>query len=71
MTLIGNPFVGPRYGEQQTVVCAADDRIRMVKSFDRLQCEAALKLPDLQKTVRRALLIRVKKLRAVDRELAK
>ena len=70
MTQIDNPFVGPRYGDIQTMVGGADDRIRMVRDFDRVQCEAALKVPNLQKTVRRAVLARLKKLRAFDREFA-
>lgn len=65
-----NPFLGPRYGDVQTQYCSADDRIRMVHDFDRVKCEAALKVPNLQKTVRRAVLARLKKLRAFDREFA-
>ncbi|HDR9757541.1 TPA: hypothetical protein QDC44_001652 [Burkholderia cepacia ATCC 25416] len=70
MTQIANPFLGKRYGEVQTQYCTADDRIRMVRDFDRVKCEAALKVPNLQKTVRRAVLGRLKKLRAFDREFA-
>ncbi|HDR9585245.1 TPA: hypothetical protein QDC22_007521 [Burkholderia stabilis] len=70
MTQIDNPFRGPRYGAVQTIVGVAEDRIRMVRDFDRVQCEAALKVPHLQKTVRRAVLARLNKLRAFDREFA-
>ncbi|MBN3833659.1 hypothetical protein [Burkholderia sp. Ac-20344] len=65
-----SPFLGPRYGDVQTEYCTADDRIRMVRDFDRVKCEAALEMPNLQKTVRRAVLARLKKLRAFDREFA-
>ncbi|MCA8013577.1 hypothetical protein LGM38_16125 [Burkholderia vietnamiensis] len=65
-----NPFLGPRYGNVQTQYCRADDRIRMVREFDRVKCEAALEVPNLQKTVRRAVLARLKKLRTFDREFA-
>ncbi|WP_334046570.1 hypothetical protein [Burkholderia cepacia] len=65
-----SPFLGPRYGDVQTEYCTADDRIRMVRDFDRVKCEAALEVPNLQKTVRRAVLARLKKLRAFDREFA-
>ncbi|MCM2494571.1 hypothetical protein [Burkholderia glumae] len=66
-----NPFLGPLYGDVQTECCTADDRIRMVRDFDRVQCEAALTVPNLQKTVRRAVLTRLKMLRAFDQEFAR
>lgn len=42
-----------------------EDRIPAVARFDRAQCEAALKLPDLQKTVERALHARLRHLERV------
>ncbi|AOJ05104.1 hypothetical protein WS70_25640 [Burkholderia mayonis] len=54
----------------QTQYRSAGGRIFMVRHFDRVKCEAALKVPYLQKTVRRAVLARLKKLRAFDREFA-
>jgi hypothetical protein len=36
----------------------------MVKKFDASQCRAALKLPDLQATVRQAIERRLKKVKA-------
>jgi hypothetical protein len=41
----------------------ADSRIRLVKTFGFEQCEAALKVPDLQKTVRVAVERRLRMLR--------
>lgn len=55
-------FDGERIEER-----GADDRVRMIESFNIPQCEAALRLPDIQKTVRRALERRLRKLnREVD-----
>ncbi|HRL98088.1 MAG TPA: hypothetical protein PLE22_01440 [Acidovorax sp.] len=51
-----NPFKAALHAGVQTYYCTAEDRIRLVAWFDRAQCEAALKLPDLQKTVAAAVL---------------
>lgn len=57
-----NPFKGPCYDGHQTFHVAAGDRIGMVKSFNKAQCEAALKVPCLQKTVEAAVKTRLRKL---------
>lgn len=62
-----NPFVANRYGETQAYVVGAEDRISRVCHFDRRQCLAALALPDLQRTVTRAL---ERRLRQLERGLA-
>ncbi|CAM3121513.1 hypothetical protein [Cupriavidus taiwanensis] len=57
-----NPFKGPCYDGQQTFHVAAGDRIGMVKKFDKAQCEAALQVPGLQKTVENAVKVRLRQL---------
>lgn len=59
-----NPFAAGVYCGHQTYVTSVDERVAWARTFDRAQCEAALRLPDLQKTVLRAVQIR---LRALDR----
>jgi hypothetical protein len=51
----------PRLGPNVQTVDAAG-RIESVKKFDAKQCRAALKLPDLQATVRQAIERRQKQL---------
>lgn len=60
-----NPFTATVYGSHQTYYMTADDRIAAVRRFDRAQCQAALALPGLQKTVARAVHTR---LRQIERE---
>lgn len=55
-----NPFKAALHAGVQTYYCTAEDRIRLVAWFDRAQCEAALKLPDLQKTVAAAVQCRLR-----------
>lgn len=57
-----NPFKGPCYEGRQLYHMTAEDRIRMVKDFNAEQCEAALSVPNLQKTVGRAIQVRLRKL---------
>ena len=45
-----------------------DDRLDMVKKFNVAQCRAALKLPYIQKTVRKALERRLRKLGHYSKE---
>lgn len=59
-----NPFAGPKYGDIQTYHLGADDRIQAVKAFTREQCLAALEVPGLQKTVERAVKVRLRRLEA-------
>ena len=49
-----NPFLNPQYGPGIQTVSAAE-RIEDVKKFTAAQCRAALRLPDLQATVRQAI----------------
>ena len=58
----GNPFMAGVHGGIQTYHCVAEDRIRAVARFDRAQCEAALKLTGLQKTVEAAVRRRMRHL---------
>jgi len=58
-----DPFVAARYGDIQTWYITAGDRIHAVRGFSAAQCEAALCLPDLQKTVERAVRSRLRMLR--------
>ena len=51
---IRNPFLCPEYGPGVQTIDAAD-RLTEVKDFNAAQCRAALKLPDLQGTVRQAI----------------
>lgn len=62
-----NPFASGVYDGIQTYKISSYDRIRAVKSFDRSQCLAALKVPYLQKTVVQAVNSR---LRQLDKEKA-
>lgn len=50
-----NPFKAGVHSGVQTYHCVAEDRIRAAVWFDRAQCDAALKLPGLQKTVAAAV----------------
>ena len=50
-----NPFKAGEHDGVQVYYGTADDRIFAVGRFDRIQCEAALRLPDLQKTVAAAV----------------
>lgn len=60
-----HPFYAGTYGECQLYHVTADDRIQVAKKFNREQCIAALGMPDLQKTVERAIQVR---LRHLERE---
>lgn len=62
MTQSNHPFAAGVYNGVQTYVCSVDERVARARSFDRAQCEAALRLPDLQKTVLRAVQTRLRQL---------
>ncbi|WP_104565825.1 hypothetical protein [Ralstonia mannitolilytica] len=66
--MLENPFKGKRYGDIQTYTVTAEDRIRMVKTFNRKQCEAALLVQNLQKTVERAVRARLRQLAEEERK---
>ena len=51
MSTYFNPFKAGVYNGVQMYHQSADDRTRAVASFDRAECDAALQLPNLQKTV--------------------
>lgn len=57
-----NPFKGPCYNGHQCYEQTTEDRIRKVSTFDADQCAAALAVPGLQKTVERAIHVRLRKL---------
>lgn len=59
-----DPFKAGVYSGIQTYYIDAEDRVRAVARFDRAQCEAARKLPGLQKTVAAAVR---RRLRYLDR----
>lgn len=61
-----DPFKAELYFGIQTYYCSADDRIRAVSCFSRSQCEAALKLVGLQKTVLAAVQRRMRALNKVS-----
>ncbi len=61
-TTTPHPFLAATYEGRQFYDVVAEDRIRRVKHFDRAQCLAALALPDLQKTVSRAIERRLRQL---------
>lgn len=61
-----NPFFAGESGGRKTYVMTVDDRMSRVRHFDRKQCLAALALPDLQKTVSRAV---ERRLRQIERGL--
>ena len=56
-----NPFMVNICG-QVCQTCDCEGRIRMVQNFNRAECHAALKLACLQKTVKKALERRLRKL---------
>ena len=56
-----NPFLCPRLG-RGVQTTDASGRLEKVKEFDAIQCRAALRLPDLQGTVRQAIERRLRKL---------
>lgn len=57
-----NPFLTKLYGDRWLGPVTAAERVRMVASFDKLQCEAALQVPDLQKSVKVAIERRLRRL---------
>jgi hypothetical protein len=60
-----NPFFARNYGGVDCYYTGADDRARVVAGFDLAQCRAALRVPELQKSVRLAVERRMRKLQAV------
>lgn len=62
MSRAANPFAATVYNGHQTYHMTVDDRIAAVRRFTREQCQAALALPGLQKTVARAVRSRLRQL---------
>lgn len=62
-----NPFKAGRYSGTQLYPLSAEDRIHVVKDFDRAACNAALLVPGLQKTVAAAV---KRRLRYLDKVAA-
>lgn len=58
-----HPFHAGYFNGHETMHLVVEDRLRCVRNFTVEQCEAALKLADLQKTVRRAIEVRLRKLK--------
>ncbi|WP_285259213.1 hypothetical protein [Halopseudomonas bauzanensis] len=57
-----NPFYASTYNGRDFYHIAAADRLLSVQRFTLEQCQAALELPDLQKSVIAALERRIRKL---------
>lgn len=57
-----NPFQAGHEDGTPMYYASVDDRIHAVKSFTREQCEAALQVQYLQKTVEKAVRARMRKL---------
>lgn len=60
--MTANPFAVQIYNGHQCYAQDTTERISMAQSFTADQCHAALKLPGLQKTVERAIHVRLRKL---------
>lgn len=59
---MNNPFKTGMYGGVDCFAVTVEDRVARVKKFDRAQCQAALALDDLQKSVERAIKSRLRML---------
>ena len=64
-----NPFLGTVPGRPDVGATDAESRIRMVASFTVEQCNRALHVPHLQKTVALAILRRVRKIKGDERRM--
>lgn len=64
---MGNPFRHRMWDGQEVETTSADDRISKVKNFTLDQCNAALAVTGLQKTVERAVQARLRSLGAMHR----
>ncbi|MCD6663482.1 MAG: hypothetical protein LT082_08790 [Comamonas sp.] len=62
MSRAANPFAATVYNGHQTYHITVEDRIAAVRRFTSEQCQAALALPNLQKTVARAVHSRLRQL---------
>jgi hypothetical protein len=62
-----NPFYFNTYSGHDVYTVITADMLECVRLFSPAQCEAALKIDDLQKTVRAAVERRLRKLRKFQR----
>ncbi|WP_427310512.1 hypothetical protein [Cupriavidus sp. H39] len=60
------PFKANCYNGHQTYPVTTEGRIRAVKGFSRAQCHAAVEVPGLQRTVERAVQVRMRQLDSID-----
>ena len=65
MSTFANPFQAGTYDGRPTYHTDAESRMRAAKEFTRAQCEAALLVKGLQKTVEAAVQRRLRKLSTV------
>lgn len=65
-----NPFRAGVYNGVQMYHQTAEDRVRAVADFSRAECEAALQVPNLQKTVVTAVKRRLRLLDKSQKEAA-
>lgn len=63
-----NPFFSGYFDDQPTFDMDVNSRLDRVKTFDQAQCERALEMEHLQKTVRTAV---ERRLRRLQKEAAK
>jgi len=63
-----SPFAAGLYDGVQTYTTSAEDRLRAVKRFDLAQCNAALQIEGLQRTVERAVIARIRALERGGRD---
>lgn len=59
---MANPFRYRLYDGKEVETVSASDRVEKVKHFNLDQCQAALAVPNLQKTVERAVHSRMRAL---------
>jgi len=64
---MNNPFISGFYNGKPVEAIDVESRLHRVKKFSRRELLAALEVPDLQKTVRRAIERRLIKLQARGR----
>lgn len=64
-----NPFRYRMYDGREVETTSADDRVKKVKDFSLEQCNAALAVTGLQKSVERAVFARIRALGVPGRKL--
>lgn len=66
----GNPFYTGSFNGRAFYDVSAEDRIQRVRTFDLEQCEQALAVEDLQKSVAQALQRRLRQLKTLEQPVA-